>query len=236
MSTDWLARKKRIRAGHRGSAARMMGRVDDLLTAKTADPANRSQLAQRLVEKLETLKQLDAEIHVLELTEEENLEDEIQWADDFKRDLYSAMVKLDSVSSVTSVPPTTIAPSTSATPADRIRLLKLSIESFNGEVTKWTPFWDSYDSSIHKNSSLNDIDKFNYLRTLLKGAAREAVAGLMLTSANYCEPISILRKRFGNKQQIISRHMEILMNVEPVSSHNNVKALHHLHAIVESNV
>ena len=50
----------------------MMGRVDDFLTAETADPANQSQLAQiklSLVEKLETLKQFNAEI--LELTEGE---------------------------------------------------------------------------------------------------------------------------------------------------------------------
>ena len=227
-----LARKKRIQAGNQGSAARMMGRVDDLLTAETADPANRLQLAQlklTLVEKRETLKQLDAEIL-------EHLEDEIQRADDFKSNLYSARVKLDSVSSATSVPPTTIAPSTPVTPADRIKLPKLSIESIDGEVTKWIPLWDSYDSAIHKNSSLNDVDKFHYLRSLLKGVALEAVAGLMMTSANYREAISILRKRFRNKQQIISRHMEIHINVDLVSSNNNVKALRHLHDVVESNV
>ena len=101
---------------------RMMGVVDNLLTAETTDPANQLQLAQlklSLVEKLETLKQFDAE--VLELTEEQNLEDEIQRADNFKSDLYSPMVKLDSVSSMMSVPPTTIAPSTvttTVTPAD----------------------------------------------------------------------------------------------------------------------
>ena len=125
-------------------------------------------------------KQLDADI-----LEEGNVEDETQRADDFKRYLYSSMVKLDSVLSAMPMPPTIIAPSTPVTPADRIKLPKLSTESFNGEVTKWTTFWDSYDSAIHQNSSLNDVDKFNYLRSLLKGAAREAVAGLMLTSANY---------------------------------------------------
>ena len=92
------------------------------------------------------------------------------------------MVKLDSVSFAISVPPVTIGPSTvttTAIPADQIKLPKLSIESFDGEVTKCTPFWDSYDSDIHKNSSLNNIDT----RSLQKGAVREAVAGPMLTSA-----------------------------------------------------
>ena len=94
------------------------------------------------------------------------------------------MVKLDSVSFAISVPPVTIGPSTvttTVTPADQI-LPKLSIESFDGEVTKCTPFWDSYDSAIHKNSSLNDIDKFNYLRSLQKGAVREAMADTDLSN------------------------------------------------------
>ncbi len=58
----------------------------------------------------------------------------------------------------------------------------------------------------------------------------------MLTEANYTEAISILRRRFGNKQQIISKHMDILMGTDAVTSPNNVKALRHFHDVVESNI
>ena len=47
---------------------------------------------------------------------------------------------------------------------------------------------------------LSDIDKFNYLNSLLTGTAREAVAGLSLTSTNYQDAIAILKKHFGNVQ------------------------------------
>ena len=67
----------------------------------------------------------------------------------------------------------------------------------------------------------------------MERSAREAVSGLTLTSANYCEAISNLKKRFGNKQQTISRHMEILLNVEPVMSQHDLKGLRHL---IESHV
>ena len=50
------------------------------------------------------------------------------------------------------------------------------------------------------------------------------------------EAIGILKKRFGNRQQIISRHMDILMNVEQITSHSNVKGLRQLYDVVESNV
>lgn len=117
-----------------------------------------------------------------------------------------------------------------------MRLPKLTIRPFNGDLTAWTTFWDSYESSIHKNPSLSDIDRFNYLRSLLEHSALDAISGLSLTSTNYHEAIEILRRRFGNKQQIIARHMDILLNVEAVTSQHNLKGLRHLYDLVESQV
>ena len=45
--------------------------------------------------------------------------------------------------------------------------------------------------------------------------ALDAISGLSLMASNYEEAIAILKKRFGNKQQIINRHMDILVNVSP---------------------
>ena len=74
------------------------------------------------------------------------------------------------------------------------------------------------------------------MKSLLEGTAQEAISGLTLTSTNYKDAITILKKRFGNKQQIISKHMDILVNVEPVTSQYHLKTLHHLYDIVESNI
>ena len=69
------------------------------------------------------------------------------------------------------------------------------------------------------------IDKFNYFNSLLDWTAAEAVAGLTLTSANYGEAVAILQRRFGNKQLIINCHMETLLQLDPVTSPSNLKAL-----------
>ena len=55
--------------------------------------------------------------------------------------------------------------------------------------------------------SLSNIDKFNYLVSLVESSAADAITGLM-TSANYGEAIAILQKRFGNVQGIVNKHME----------------------------
>ncbi len=50
----------------------------------------------------------------------------------------------------------------------RVKLPKLTLCAFSGDVTMWTAFWDSHESVIHKNEELSDMDKFNYLRSLLE--------------------------------------------------------------------
>ena len=93
----------------------------------------------------------------------------------------------------------------------------------------WTTFWDSYQSAIHSNAGISDIDKFNYLRSLLDNTALDAIAGLTISTYNYQQAVEILTKRFGNKQVIISKHMDALMNLEAVTSDKNLKDLRHIY-------
>ena len=44
----------------------------------------------------------------------------------------------------------------------------------------------------------------------------------------------ILKRRFGNRQQIITKHMDVLMSLEAVTSNHNLKGLRHLYDLVES--
>ena len=84
-------------------------------------------------------------------------------------------------------------------PRPQVKLPKLELKKFDGDVSKWHPFWDTFQSSIHNNPSLAEIGKFNYLNSLLLGTASDAISGLSLTAANYEEAITILKRRFGNK-------------------------------------
>ena len=66
-----------------------------------------------------------------------------------------------------------------------VKLPKLTIRKFNGDLTKWVTVWDSFNSSIHLNPALSSIDKFNYLMSLVESSTADAIAGLTITSANY---------------------------------------------------
>lgn len=69
-------------------------------------------------------------------------------------------------------------------------------------------FWDSYNSAIHSNEAISDIDKFNYLKSLVAGPAACIIQGLNVTEANYKSAVELLKDQFGKPQQIISAHMD----------------------------
>ena len=118
----------------------------------------------------------------------------------------------------------------------KVKLPKLTLRKFGGGLTSWATFWDSFESSIHQNPDLSQVDKFNYLHSLVDGTAAEAIAGLALTSSNYEVAIKVLKKRFGYKQQQISKHMDVLLQLEGVNSSLNIKGLRYLYDKVESQV
>ena len=66
----------------------------------------------------------------------------------------------------------------------KLKLPKLVLPKFNGDVTQFRSLWDSFKSAIDGNKDLSKIDKFNYLRALLEGAASRAIQGLPLSKAN----------------------------------------------------
>ena len=58
----------------------------------------------------------------------------------------------------------------------------------------------------------------------------------MLSSANYKQAIEILRKCFGNTQVIISKHMDTLMSMDPISSDRHMNDLRRLYDHTETHV
>lgn len=230
-------RKKHVRAGHRGSATKFIRRAEDLLSSDKPDVDKLSQLKFTLNEKLEVVKLLDGEI--LETVQEEDVAEEIDRSDEFKEGVYTTLVRIDralkAIPAVGSTPiPSTLVTASGHSPGSHMKLPKLSIKPFNGDLTAWTPFWESYGSAIHNNPALTDTEKFNYLRSLLERPALDVISGVSLTAPNYKEAISVLEKRFGNKQRIVAKHMDALMNLETVSSQHNLKGLRRLYDCVES--
>ena len=127
---EGLSRKKRIRAGHRASATRTMKQIDALLAAPSAEAS--AEVCTAKVESRREAGNVEAAgCRNVGLTSEDDLENEIQQADEFKDEIYSAIVRLRPVSVPVPVSATSM-PRTPPPSDDRIKLPKLTIPPFEG--------------------------------------------------------------------------------------------------------
>ena len=114
------------------------------------------------------------------------------------------------------------------------RLPKLTLPTFEGDPLEWQTFWDSFNSAVHSNNVLSDVQRLNYLRAHLGGEASRALAGFPLTSANYRQSVDLLRDRFGQPQRIVNAHMQALINLP--SPKNEIRSLREFHDAIENHV
>ena len=136
---------------------------------------------------------------------------------------------------IPSEPSISIEPTVATTRREHVsRLPKLHLPTFSGNMLNWQSFWDSFDAAVHSNPVLDDVQKFNYLRTQLLDEASHAISGFTLTSANYQEAVALLQERFGETDKIIQAHMRALSNLPKPT--NNASSLRHFYDTVESHI
>ena len=56
-----------------------------------------------------------------------------------------------------------------------VKLPYLQLQKFGGNPTDWGAFWDSISSEFHSSEELDDVQKFNYLKSYLYGNAARAL-------------------------------------------------------------
>lgn len=91
------------------------------------------------------------------------------------------------------------------------KLPDLDLPSFYGKYETWYSFKNIFDSVVHKQTDLSDIDKFLYLKICCKADALRVIDSLDVTSANYSIALGLLQKRYENKRAIVNHHVNNLL-------------------------
>ncbi len=242
-----IAQKRRIRAGHRSSATKLMNKIKQRLEDGSAEEDKQwsKQSLQTLREKVESLKVHDNQIveliGSLETEDvEAQIEKEIEDSDRVREELNQIVLRMEEVLS----PPSTVHPnpmnvvaqhhSENPTPGSssqhnvKAKLPKLEVKKFSGRLQDWQEFWDTFQSSIDQNESLSAVDKFSYLRNLLQEPARSTIAGFALTGANYEAAVQALKQRYGKEIAIQRAHVNDLLQLPPVFSDRDIPRLRKL--------
>ena len=95
---------------------------------------------------------------------------------------------------------------------------------------------DGFSPAVHENVEVSKVDKFNYLRSLLDGAAASAIEGLSLTKENYNAAVNLLKDRFANTQVIISSHMDALLKLNAIVDMSELSKIRGLYDKIETHV
>ncbi|XP_028417499.1 uncharacterized protein LOC114541902 [Dendronephthya gigantea] len=249
-----VSKKVRIRAGHRSHAKKIMSMARE--TLKKVEGGNvgllkkLKSLESESKDKLSQLRNMDTEIAEL-LEEEKAIDQEVETSCEFVSAVYDCIS--DVKSTIASYEASAVMGSSnnenpssgSSTPLSALygkpnivhaRLPKLELKKFGGNPVEWTPFWDSFQSAVRVIESLNSVDLFNYLKSLVHGQAAETISGFSLSSENYEEAVELLKDRYGNKQVLISAHVESLLKLPAATTIDETKKLRAIHDKTESNV
>ena len=89
------------------------------------------------------------------------------------------------IKSLLAVPPTD-APVRPTTDGAGVKLPKLDVPVFDGNIIHWKQFWDQFTVAVHSKTSLSNAEKTVYLQQAIKdGSARNAIEGLSHSGDNY---------------------------------------------------
>ncbi|XP_050555965.1 uncharacterized protein LOC118281405 isoform X1 [Spodoptera frugiperda] len=103
-----------------------------------------------------------------------------------------------------------------------VKLPTIQLPKFSGLYTNWLEFRDTFSSLVHCNDSIDEINKFHYLRASLEGSAAVVINSIEFSSSNYSVAWQLLCDRFDNKRLLIQNHVSALFNIESIIKESSV--------------
>lgn len=108
---------------------------------------------------------------------------------------------------------------TRSSPSYNLRLPKIEIQKFSGDLKEWLPFWNQFQR-IHEDDNLPAIDKFYYLDQAIVRNSRawRVVESFPHSEENYPLAVQALKERFGREDLLIEIYVRELLTLTLPSS------------------
>lgn len=104
-------------------------------------------------------------------------------------------------------------------------LPRINLPHFNGQITNWPRFRDSFTSSIHNDALLSKMEKFHYLVSSLTGTASAVISNLLLIEDNYEIAWNALNNTFNNKRMLASTYLNQLIGFKTLQGKTTIDSL-----------
>lgn len=96
-------------------------------------------------------------------------------------------------------------------------LPKIESPKFDGTVTNWRSFRDTFNSLVNQNSSIGKFESFHYLLSCLSDPALTTVKLFPLAAANYDLAWQSLSDRYENQRLLATTHLDKLFAFKPIT-------------------
>ena len=114
-----------------------------------------------------------------------------------------------------------------------VRLPRLDVPTFGGDVLHWSQFWEQFKISVHDRPHLSDSEKLVYLQQAVKnGSAKPVIEELSHSGENYNEAIDCLKSRFNRPRLLHHAHVRKIVEA-PSLKDGSGKELRRLHDTVQ---
>ncbi|XP_053668190.1 uncharacterized protein LOC128718594 [Anopheles marshallii] len=109
-----------------------------------------------------------------------------------------------------------------------LKLPRMNLPTFDGDILKWASFHDLFDSAIHRNVSLQDSQKLYFLKTNLSGEAAALISHLKIEDGNYEPALEKLKQRYNKPLEAAAKHIDRFLNQTPMNrpSADGLRLLH----------
>ena len=135
-----------------------------------------------------------------------------------KREAFSLLNSISQLKDDKTKVPTPV-PTSEIQSLPKPKLAAIEIPKFDGDVAKWTAFWDIFNSLVHRRTDLENVIKFTTLRSHLTGRAFKTVEGISVTHANYESAVELLKKQFGKTDKLVTQLTRDLQNLSIARNH-----------------
>ncbi|XP_045446386.1 uncharacterized protein LOC123654528 [Melitaea cinxia] len=102
--------------------------------------------------------------------------------------------------------------------ARRFKLPEIKIPTFSGKYTEWQTFRDLFLGLVHENKSLDDAQRFYYLRGHLTGEAEQLLRNIKVTSDSYQVAWEKLDSMYNNKRFLANGILKRLLSQKSLVS------------------
>ncbi|KAK6010119.1 hypothetical protein OSTOST_24888, partial [Ostertagia ostertagi] len=93
----------------------------------------------------------------------------------------------------------------------------VSIPRFSGKVEEFQEFWAVFETMVHKNQSLTDMEKMILLKASLVGKASITIKGIKMVPQNYTWMIETILKKYGNVTTARANVIQRLSHIQPAT-------------------